>query len=126
MDDRICDTETYTAKDFIVYFDMRELTLIEEMTRKLQEKLSYLLSFFKLEKLKKPVNIYVYSDRDKYINHILKYTGRYHDWMIADAYDGNINILSLQHCKMAHAHKKMIFSEWVQCCIKGGMKENYS
>jgi hypothetical protein len=100
--------ETYSTKNFIVYFNQSEQSQIEFLVITLQDKLNKLLSFFKLEKLNNPININIYSDKNEYANHMLKHIDTYQDWMIGDTYDGNINILSFQNCIMTQSHKVLL------------------
>lgn len=106
----------YSTESFIVHFDRNKTKpdQIKLLVGALQEKLGKLLLFFELDKLKEPIDIYIYADKDEYKKHILKYTVTYQDWMIGDTNDGNINMLSFENCGATQSHKGMTMPEYVR------------
>jgi hypothetical protein len=111
------DMKTYSTETIIVHFNQAEQGEIELLVNTLQEKFDDLLTFFRFEKLMKPVNIIIYADKNEYVKHMLKYTDIYQDWMIGDTNDGNINMLSLENCRMTQSHKGMTLSEYIKVVI---------
>ncbi len=108
---------THRTENFIVYYSETEQDHIEALVDALQDRLDDLLSFFILEKLKKPANIIIYSDKNEFIRYILKYKDTYQDWIIGDTSDGNINMLSLHNCKMMQTHRDITLSWWIQVVV---------
>ncbi len=106
--------ETFSTTNFIVHYHQSEQSYIEELINTLQNELDKLLLFFELEKLQNPTDIYIYNDKNKFVDHMLKYTDTYQDWMIGNTSDGNINMLSLDICRATQEHRRMTLPEWTQ------------
>ena len=95
----------------------------------LEQKMEEIMQFFRLEALDEKPVIYMSSERSVFRNHVedvaRQHEGvQYFDWMIADTYDGDINILSLEACRETEAHRymsqeeydKIIVHEFVHIC----------
>lgn len=83
-----------------------------------------ILQFFNLSKLRKSTQVIIYSDVAEYIAHLEQCGQVYQEWMIADTFDGRINLLSLEECCKTVSHKNMriedysglILHEFVHIC----------
>ncbi len=95
----------------------------------LEQRMAEIMQFFQLKKLSEKPAIYMTSERLVFRSHVEEIAKRYEgveyfDWMIADTYDGDINILSLEACRESGAHRcmsqeehdKVIIHEFVHIC----------
>lgn len=111
----------------------QEINYIDEIVDFLETKMDNLMNYFELKKLKQTIRIIVFNDIKKYKSHIERYTDFY-DYMCADTYDGNINLLSLTEAQKSKEHKdmtiddmkKIILHEFVHICQKECQKEEYN
>ena len=101
----------------------------EKMAVMLEQEMQRIMDFFGLKELSRNLMIYMTSDREVYKAHMEKIAGQnesiqYFDWMIADTYDNDINLLSLEACHEIEMHKefdeeeyrKLIVHEFVHIC----------
>lgn len=113
-----------TAQNFVVFCDERDSALAKQLLQTLGAGIERVLVFFRLNCIEEKVNIIIYSDADDYKNHVERVGQQYFDWMIADTFDGKINILSIDLCRMTGQHKniskedysKLIIHEFVHIC----------
>ena len=97
-------------ENFVVYYDDR-LNYIMETVDYLESKMTNLLAFFGLDKLKNKRKIVVYNDLEQYKKHIEQFY-EYHDYMRADTNDGNINLLSVEEAHKTIEHADMTIEEF--------------
>ena len=125
----------YTNKElesdnFIVDYD-ESVSYMPEIVLYLETKTNEIMSFFDLENLKTKKRIVIYTDLEKYKEHIEMYYP-YRDYMRADTNDGNINLLSVEEAHKTHEHKDMtvedlkstILHEFVHICQQDSEKEH--
>lgn len=113
-----------TSDNFVVFCDKKYTEAAERLIQILTANSERILDFFKLNQNNIKVNIYIYSTIDEYISHIKQCNQQYYDWMIADTFDGNINIVSIDICQKINSHKsislndysKLIIHEFVHIC----------
>ena len=91
---------------FIIESD-KEISYIDEVISTLEEHTYDILNFFKLEKLSQKKRVIIYTNREKYKEHLLPYVKEFKDWMQADTYDGNINLLEISESRKSDAHKDL-------------------
>lgn len=116
-------------EQFILFCDRKCEEACVRLCFRLEQRMEEIMQFFKIDKLEKKVRIYVSSKREVFREHVVEiaeqYEGvEYQDWMIADTYDGDINLLSLRACKGSQAHSNMcgddydrvIVHEFVHIC----------
>ncbi len=101
---------------------------------KLESDFKNVLSWFKIPKLNESFKIKEFNSIKEYRDHIVMFLGEenYQEWMIADTFDGNINILRLDLCKKLDEHKeideaeyqKVLLHEFVHICHRQVIKDN--
>lgn len=95
------------------YFELicdKELDYIKELFDYLNLNMEEIMMFFNIDNISEKKKIIIWTDLDKYKNHIEKYY-EYKDYMCADTNDGNINILSLEEAHKTIEHSDMTFDE---------------
>lgn len=83
----------------------------------LEQRMEEIMRFFSIEKLTNKPVIYMSSKRDVFRKHVEEIAQMhegvcFQDWMIADTYDGDINMLSLSACRETEAHRSMSNEEY--------------
>ena len=114
----------FYSEHFHIHYEPQNKELIELLSDTLLVGMDRIMKFFGLAELKFPKEIFLYADVEKYTKHISRYVTQYQDWMVADTYDGNIHILSLEGCRSTSSHHKMesnayaklIIHEFVHAC----------
>ncbi|MCH5269749.1 MAG: hypothetical protein J1E83_03285 [Lachnospiraceae bacterium] len=114
----------FHSEYFNIHYEPENKELVELLSGVLLAEINRIMKFFKLTELKSPKEIFLYAKTEEYAKHISRYVTQYQDWMVADTYDGNIHILSLDGCRSTNAHKKMeqdayakiIIHEFVHAC----------
>lgn len=117
-------------ENFIVVFDSK-LSYVVELVEYLESKINSIMDFFEIDKLKTKRKIVIYDSIEEYKKHIEQFF-EYHDYMVADTNDGNINILSLEEAHKTKEHKDMsldelkgtILHEFVHICQQEIEKEH--
>ena len=84
----------YTENFQIIYSTQCE-HLANQLLKILQFNLERILKFFCLEHLKKRKQIIIYDNISIYAAYVEQSGRLYHEWMIEDTFNGDINILSL-------------------------------
>lgn len=107
---------TLELNDFIIEYD-REIDYIDIIISTLENKVKDILDFFELEKLSKKKRVIIYTDRDKYKEYLTPYVGEFKEWMCADTYDGNINLLEINETRKSEEHKDMTIDEFTKCIL---------
>ena len=119
-------------KSFIIDYD-ENISYIPEVVNFLEIKMGEFMNYFELKSLKSKEKVIVFNSIEKYKKHLEKYT-EYRDYMCADTYDGNINLLSLEEAHKTHEHANMtldelkstILHEFVHICQKNCQVEKYN
>ena len=101
---------------FIIETD-KELPYIDQIIDTLENHTYDILNFFKINKLSKKKKVVIYTDREKYKEHLLPYVSEYKEWMQADTYDGNINLLEISESRKSDAHKNLTLDEFIKCIL---------
>lgn len=101
---------------FIIETD-KELPYMNQIIDTLENHTYDILSFFKLNKLSTKKKVIIYTDREKYKEYLLQYVKEYKDWMQADTYDGNINLLEISESRKSDAHKDLTIEEFIKCIL---------
>ena len=104
------------TKDFIIHYEHAEKE-IEQLINTLSKNMERILCFFRLECLSKPVEIILYSTVEAYTEHVLKCGQTYYEWMIADTFDGKINIAAMEVCKTSISHRNMNQEDYAKLII---------
>lgn len=120
----ILEREQFTL---ICDFECKESSV--ELGDFLAQRMEEIMRFFSIEKLTSNPVIYMSSKRAVFRKHVEEIAQMhegvcYQDWMIADTYDGDINLLSLDACRETQAHRglrkeeylKIIVHEFVHIC----------
>lgn len=102
--------------DFVIESD-KDVDYINDVISTLESGTSDILNFFELEKLSKKKLVRVFTDREKYKEHMLKFVPIFKEWMCADVYDGNINLLDIAEARKSEEHKDMDLDEFEKCIL---------
>jgi len=105
-----------STKDLIIFYEQDEKE-IEQLVNVLSQNLERILHFFRLESLSKPVEIILYSTTAAYMEHVVNCGLTYQEWMIADTFDGKINIATIEVCKKSISHQAMTSEEYSKLII---------
>ncbi len=102
---------TYTSDFFVINYKADTEDLVGLILDSLDRGMNRIIDFFELEQLSSKKEIVIYSSIDEYALHVNSYSP-YQDWMIADTFDGNINVLSLKCCQQIRSHRNMDCEEY--------------
>ncbi|MDF2540440.1 MAG: hypothetical protein K0S47_158 [Herbinix sp.] len=113
----------YEDDHFLVYYDDHDKDDITQFVIVLKKAMSSIMSFFRLSSFQEKKIIRIWGDLTEYVEHIKQYT-EYQEWIIADTFDKNINILSYELYLASETHKwsnrteyqKVIVHEFVHSC----------
>ena len=101
-------------KDNFIVECEESLPYINDLKLKLKQESDRILNFFELQELKKAKIIKIWTNKEAYQQYLEHYVDTYYDWMCADTYDVNINLLSIEECKKTEAHKNMTLKEMLE------------
>ena len=91
--------------------------LVGEISGTLLENMEKLMVFFQLEKLEKKISVVIYPDIDAYAAHVKECGQEYYEWMVADTFDGGINVLTLEACRSSSSHARMDRAEYARLIV---------
>ena len=124
-------------ENFILEFSENDKALAEQVANVLDTKYREIMKWFELESLPKKTVIKIYDDREEYKKHIIpwleKNGERWQDWMKADTYDGNINMLHIEKCREVDDHSDMDMQdflttpihEFVHICHRAVLEDDF-
>lgn len=106
----------------VVEWDFQELA--RNISGTFLEDIERIKGFFQLGQSEFEVPVVIYQDTDAYVAHLVQCGQSYQEWMIADTFDGRINVLTLEACRRSRAHADMdgedyarvILHEFVHLC----------
>ena len=101
---------------FTIEYD-KEISYIPDIISRLEDITSEILEFFELEKLSQKKKVVIFTDREKYKEHILQFIPEFKEWMCADTYDGNINLLEISEARKSKDHADMDLNEFIKCIV---------
>lgn len=104
------------TENFIIEYDS-SIEYIDEIVEKLKNEMKRILNFFELSNLSKKKKVKIWNNILEYQTHLEKYVPKYYEWMIADTYDGNINMLSIKECKKTKSHFDIELEEFLKNII---------
>ena len=104
------------TKEFIIGYD-KDIDYIDDLIKKLEQEEDRILNFFELKNLKEKKKIKIWTNREEYQTHLEEYVPKYYDWMNADTFDGNINLLSIEECRKTKAHSDITLEEFLENII---------
>lgn len=99
--------------DFIIESD-KEISYLSSIISTLENDTKSILEFFELEKLSHKKRVVIFTDREKYKEHLLPYVSIYREWMCADTYDGNINLLEISEARKSKEHEDMTIEDFIK------------
>lgn len=110
-------------ESFVIECD-KEIDYIQEVISVLENNTKSILEFFKLKNLSAKKKVIIWGDREEYKEHLKPFVKEYKEWMCADTYDGNINLLDISETRKSKKHKdidieefgKGILHEFVHAC----------
>ncbi|HIR58820.1 MAG TPA: hypothetical protein IAB38_02110 [Candidatus Onthousia excrementipullorum] len=104
------------TKEFIIEYD-KDIDYIADLIKKLEQEVDRILNFFELKNLKKKKKIKIWTSRKAYQTHLEKYVPKYYEWMNADTFDGNINLLSIEEYRKTREHSDITLEEFLENII---------
>jgi len=112
----------FETENFIIKSN-KQIPYINEVLEYLNEQIPTILEFFRIKTLPVKKEIIIWTDINEYKKHIEQFT-EYKEWMCADTFDGNINMLSIEECHKTKSHeftdvkhfKTTIAHEFVHIC----------
>lgn len=107
----------YENERFIVFYNHNDEN-IQQLIATLESKFKEIMNFFGLENISRKVIVKIYYLIDDYKKHLIPYLEEmgeiYHDWMIADTMDDNINMLELNLCRELSSHRNETIEDQMQ------------
>ncbi len=91
--------------------------LVGEISGTLLENMERIMGFFQLETLEQKVPVVIYAAVDAYAAHVKECGQDYYEWMIADTFDGRINVLALEACRRSSSHARMDREEYARLIV---------
>lgn len=95
----------------------KEINYIEEIISTLENNTRNILDFFELEKLSQKKKVIIFTDREKYKEHLMPFTKVFKEWMCGDTFDGNISLLGISEARKSNEHKAMTIDEFFKCIL---------
>jgi len=102
--------------NYIIEYD-KDINYIDEIISTLQNNTHDILDFFELDKLSQKKRVIIFTDREKYKEHLIPYVKEFKEWMCADTYDGNINLLEISEARKSTEHSDMTLTEFIKCIL---------
>ena len=90
---------------------------IDDIISALENDTAQILNFFDLDKLSKKKKVIIFTDREKYKEHMLQFVDDFKEWMCADTYGGNINLLELSVAKKSKEHRNLNLTKFIKCIL---------
>lgn len=106
----------FTSEKYEIIFESEDELIIGQLVNMLDDSMDKILMFFNLTELTNKTTIVIYHNVEQYKEHCLKYT-EYRDWMIADTFDGNINILNFDCCIAKSTNNIITVDDYVKVII---------
>ncbi len=85
----------YQNDCYLINYNENDKAYITDIIDAINENLKRIMDFFELQDFKYKKVINIWNDIGAYKHYIEQYVDEYQDWMVADTFDKNINILSL-------------------------------
>lgn len=104
------------VNNFLIEYD-KEIDYMSKIILTLESDTIKILEFFGLERISEKKKIVIFTDRKKYKEHILQYVKEFKEWMCADTYDGNINLLEISEARKSKEHKNMNMDDFIKCIL---------
>lgn len=102
--------------NFTIEYD-KEIDYMSNIISTLENNTIEILEFFELEKLSQKKKVVIFTDREKYKKHLLPFVKEFKEWMCADTYDGNINLLEMSEARKSKEHEDMDMEEFIKCIL---------
>ena len=99
--------------NFIIETD-KEIDYMPDIISTLENDICKILDFFELENLSQKRKVIIFTNREKYKEHLLPFVSEFKEWMCADTYDGNINLLEISEARKSKSHVNMEVDEFVK------------
>ena len=105
------------TKYFDISYGGESEELVEAILGTLRENMERIMGFFQMEGLHQKISVVIYSDTGAYAAHVKECGQDYYEWMIADTFDGRINVLSLEACRRSSSHARMDREEYARLIV---------
>ena len=109
----------YKNDNLIIEYSENDAVYINDIIITLSENSERIMNFFKLTKLNSKVRIAIWDSVDSYRSQLepqlLKVGKEYKEWMIADTYDGNINMMAVSAVQTTKNREDYSLAEFLEC-----------
>lgn len=99
-----------------IYYNECDRSYINKIVEAINSNLKRILEFFEIIEFKHKKLIKVWSNLEAYKGYLIPFVDEYFDWMVADTYDTNINILSY-NLYIFGGHKNCNLSDYIKIII---------
>jgi hypothetical protein len=108
---------------FCINYNDDDKEYIMDLIDSINTDIKRIMNFFEINEFKEKKTVNIWNDLSDYKNYITPYVGEYHEWMVADTFNCNINILSFdlflsgshRNCDFED-YKKILIHEFVHSC----------
>jgi hypothetical protein len=98
--------------NYIIDYNKNDLEYLDDIVKTIDSKLNEYFNFFEIKGFKNKKLIKIYGSISSYKKHIDKYTN-YHEWIIGDTFDNNINMLTLKEAQKIKEHSGIDLEEFL-------------
>lgn len=108
----------YENENLVIKYSEKDEDYISLIIDTLSANSRRIINFFKLNSLSKKVNIVIWDSVEKYREQLepqlIKHGREYKEWMIADTFDGNINMMSISAVRTTKNREDYSLEEFLE------------
>lgn len=106
----------FNSNLYRIYYNDNDKTYISNLIETIDNNLERIMVFFELENFSDKKTIKIWHDLVEYRFHLEPYVSEYQDWMVADTFDNNINVLSF-NLFLSGPHRNSTFTDYCKIII---------
>ena len=108
---------TKDSQYFTIHYEDKDLSLVNDTEKALNENLSRLMKFFNLSALSGKITVDIYSTLEDWIAFIESNGQTYQDYIVGLANNGIISVLAYDEYKKTQMHKDRPFEDFLQIIV---------
>lgn len=108
---------TKDSQYFTIHYEDKDLSLVNDTEKALNENLSRLMKFFNLSALSGKITVDIYSTLEDWIAFIESNGQTYQDYIVGLADNGLISVLAYDQYKKTQMHKDRPFEDFLQIIV---------
>ena len=108
---------TKDSQYFTIHYEDKDLSLVNDTEKALNENLSRLMKFFNLSALSGKITVDIYSTLEEWIAFIESNGQTYQDYIVGLANNGIISVLAYDQYKKIQMHKDRPFEDFLQIIV---------